>query len=390
MTLPPVVDVVEAALREGVAPAVASTVLVGGAVVHAAASGDAQRTPTRRALADGDLFDLASVTKPYVGSVVARLVDRGVLDLDDAVSRWLPGFRSGGKEAVTVRHLLAHASGLPAWRPLFERAGADPVARTAFAAPARRPGPAALVAAFRRGRELAEEAVSAEPLEAAPGTRAAYSDLGFIALGLVVERICGVPLDAAVEAEVTAPLSLRTTTFLPGLDPARAAARRAGRTFVPTRRSAARAGEVVCGTADDDNAWMMGGVAGHAGLFATAADVAAFGQAWLDALAGRTRWLSPTTAALFAARDATPGSERALGWDTPSREGSALGTRLGRGPRGAIGHLGFTGTSLWLDRDRELACALLTNHVHPDGSDRERIRAFRARFHDAVADARSG
>lgn len=390
MTLPPVVDVVEAGLREGVAAAVASAVRARGAIVHAGAAGLAQRTPTRRAVTEDDLFDLASVTKPYVASAVARLVERGALDLDAAVARWLPGFRGGGKEGITVRHLLAHASGLPAWRPLHERAAADPIARAAFAAPAERPGPAALVAAFRRGRELAEEAVSAEPLEAAPGTRAVYSDLGFIALGLVVERICGVPLDAAVEAEVSGPLSLQATTFLSGLEPGRAAERRAGRSFAATRRSPARGGEVLCGAVDDDNAWSMGGVAGHAGLFATAADVAAFGQAWLDALAGRTRWLSRATAALFATRDATPGSERALGWDTPSREGSAIGTRLGRGPRGAIGHLGFTGTSLWLDLDRELACALLTNHVHPDGSDRERIRAFRGRFHDAVAGALLG
>jgi CubicO group peptidase (beta-lactamase class C family) len=137
---------------------------------------------------------------------------------------------------------------------------------------------------------------------------------------------------------------------------------------------------------DDDNAFAMGGVAGHAGLFSTARDVARLGQAWLDALAGRGRWLGRATAERFAARDGTPGSGRALAWDTPSPGGS-LGARLGRGPLGAVGHLGFTGVSLWIDRDRELSCALLTNHVHPAGSDRARINAFRARFHDAVAEA---
>ncbi|HEX7489490.1 MAG TPA: serine hydrolase, partial [Anaeromyxobacteraceae bacterium] len=144
-------------------------------------------------------------------------------------------------------------------------------------------------------------------------------------------------------------------------------------------------GGVLVGEVDDDNAFAMGGVAGHAGLFSSAAEVAALGQAWLDALAGRTRWLSAATAARFATRDATPGSERALGWDTPSAQGTSLGTRLGRGPRGAVGHLGFTGCSLWLDLDRELTCALLTNHVHPDGPDKPRLKDFRARFHDAVA-----
>jgi CubicO group peptidase (beta-lactamase class C family) len=156
---------------------------------------------------------------------------------------------------------------------------------------------------------------------------------------------------------------------------------------VATRLAPERGGEVLCGEVDDDNAWAMGGVAGHAGIFATAEDVARFGRAWLDAVAGRSGWLGSAVATAFVARDATPGSERALGWDTPSPAGSAIGTRLGRGPRGAVGHLGFTGTSLWLDLDRELACALLTNHVHPGGSDRARIQSFRARFHDSVAEA---
>ncbi|HET9552599.1 MAG TPA: serine hydrolase, partial [Anaeromyxobacteraceae bacterium] len=140
---------------------------------------------------------------------------------------------------------------------------------------------------------------------------------------------------------------------------------------------------------DDDNAFAMGGIAGHAGLFSTAADVGALGQAWLDALAGRSAWLPSEVAARFAAPDATHGSSRALAWDTPERAGpSTAGTRLGRGPKGAIGHLGFTGCSLWLDRDAGLAMALLTNHVDPSGAnDRPRILALRRAFHDAVAGA---
>jgi serine-type D-Ala-D-Ala carboxypeptidase len=130
----------------------------------------------------------------------------------------------------------------------------------------------------------------------------------------------------------------------------------------------------------------MGGAAGHAGLFSTALDVAALGQAWLDALLGRPSVVPAAPAAAFARRDPTPGSTRALGWDTPSAERSSLGARLGRGKRGAIGHLGFTGTSLWIDADAELVVALLTNRVNPS-RDNEAIRAFRPRFHDAVAEA---
>ena len=204
--------------------------------------------------------------------------------------------------------------------------------------------------------------------------------LGFIALGILLERVAGVPLDAVIEAEVLRPLGLADTVFLSGLDPERAAARSAGRSFVATR--AAR-GEVLCGRVDDDNAWMMGGVAGHAGLFATADDVGRFAQAWLDALAGRSGWLAAEVAEAFLARDRTPGSGRALGWDTPSPAGSALGTRLGRGPRGAVGHLGFTGTSLWIDPARQLVVVLLTNRVHPSAAN-DKIRQLRPALHDAV------
>jgi CubicO group peptidase (beta-lactamase class C family) len=141
------------------------------------------------------------------------------------------------------------------------------------------------------------------------------------------------------------------------------------------------------GAVNDDNAWAMGGVAGHAGLFSTAEEVAALGQAWLDALDGRPSVIPADAARTFARHDATPGSDRALGWDTPGAQ-SSLGDRLGRGPRGAIGHLGYTGASLWIDLDRGLVCALLTNHTHPSGvAQRERIRGFRRRFHDAVARA---
>jgi CubicO group peptidase (beta-lactamase class C family) len=137
---------------------------------------------------------------------------------------------------------------------------------------------------------------------------------------------------------------------------------------------------------NDDNAWAMGGAAGHAGVFSTAREVAAFGQAWLDALHRRRSVVPVGAAAALARRDGTPGSTRALGWDTPSEEGSSLGTRLGRTGRGAIGHLGFTGTSLWIDVEREVVVALLTNRVNPS-RENEAIRPFRPRFHDAVAEA---
>jgi CubicO group peptidase (beta-lactamase class C family) len=288
---------------------------------------------------------------------------------------------------VTARHLLAHASGLPRWRPYFEGAAADPVAGAAFLAPERRPPFAALADAFERGKELVRAAVLAERLEAAPGTRAVYCDPGFLALGFLLEAIDGERLARLAELRVFAPLGMRDTLYLDGLDPERGWMRLLDehRGFAPTERCEHRH-EVNQGAVNDDNAWAMGGGAGHAGVFSTALDVAALGQAWLDALRGRPSIVPAAAAAEFARRDATPGTTRALGWDTRSDEGSSLGARLGRGPRGAIGHLGFTGTSLWIDPDAEVVAVLLTNRVHPS-RENERIRELRPRFHDAVAEA---
>ena len=354
-SLPRVAALLEAATGQ-VAPAASAVVRARGEIVHESSHGDAQVVPERRPLGPDERFDVASLTKVMATTTLAALlVEEGGLDLEAPAARWLP-WLEGGVRRVTVRHLLAHASGLPAWRPLHERG---------------------------RGRDAVLVAAAREPLEAPPGARVVYSDLGFIVLGAVVEAASRTRLDLLFDARVAAPLGLSRTFFLPGEDAALAARRRAGTAFAAARRTPGRG--VICGEVDDDNAWAMGGVAGHAGLFSTAADVAALGQAWLDALAGTSPLLGAVTAAAFAARQA--GQERALGWDLPSGEGSTLGRRLGRGPRGAIGHLGFTGTSLWIDRDAEVVCALLTNHVHPDGPDKPRLRAFRAAFHDAVAES---
>ncbi|HZZ85848.1 MAG TPA: serine hydrolase domain-containing protein [Anaeromyxobacteraceae bacterium] len=347
--------------REGVATALSAVVLRGGAPVHEESLGEARRLPAPRPLGEGDLFDLASLTKLFTATVAAQLVAEGRLELDAPASRWLEGF-GGDKVAVTVRHLLAHSSGLPAWKPYWQVLG-----RASSASPG------------------LEDLLAAEPLEAPPGARAVYSDLGFMALALVLERAGSAPLDRQIEGRIAAPLDLAHTFFLRAGDPA-AEARRAAHRFAATRLAPSR-GRVLDGEVDDDNAWALGGVSGHAGLFSTAREVATFGEAWRAALDGDGTLLPAATAAELARRDPTPGSGRALGWDTPSGPATTLGSRLGRGRRGAIGHLGYTGTSLWLDLDAGLVCVLLTNHCHPGGSDKARINHFRRRFHDAVAEA---
>jgi CubicO group peptidase (beta-lactamase class C family) len=378
-------EVLESARGAGVAPAWDAVVVRAGHVLHHSRGGDAELEPARRPLGPADLFDVASLTKVMATTTLAAiLVQERRLRLDEPAATAWPAFGGAGKEGVTVRHLLAHSSGLPWWHPWFERAVLDPVAGQAFLAPDVRP--ADLGDAFARGREILEEAVAHEPLEAPPGSRAAYGDPGFLALGFVVERAAGMPLDRLFAERVAGPLGLTSTLFV---GPGRLAAGIgpcAGLRFAATE-SCAHRHEVNVGTVNDDNAWAMGGVAGHAGLFSTASDVARLGQEWLEAVEGHGTLVEPGVAAEFARRDPTPGSERALGWDTPSAAGSSLGARLGRGPQGALGHLGYTGCSLWIDRDRELVCALLTNHVHPGGRNPEAILALRQAFHDAVAEA---
>ncbi len=356
--LAPVAAVLEAGRVQGIAPALAAAVAAPGRLLHLSAHGRAGPRP----LAATDRFDVASLTKVMAtGTLCARLAAEGALPLDAPAARWLPGFR-GDKAAVTLRHLLAHASGLPPWRPLHAAvpAGAAPAAAEA----------------------AVEAAIAAEPLLAPPGTRAAYSDLGFVALGIALSRLAGAPLERLCEERVLRPLGLGATSFAAGPG-GRERARREGAAFVPT--VVRETGEERLGEVHDENARALGGVAGHAGLFSTAADVAALGAAWIEALSGRSALLPAATAALFAAPDATPGSSRALAWDRPSGESPAIGSRLGRGSRGAIGHLAFTGCSLWLDLDRGLSCALLTNHC-PRVGETAVIQAFRRRFHDAVAE----
>ena len=390
-SLPAVAAALEAGLAEGLAPALSAAVLRRGLCLHASCHGTIPTSPglppgasPARPLGARDLFDIASLTKVLcTTTLAAQAVAAGALDLDAPVAGLVPGCRAAG---ATVRHLLAHTGGLPWWLPLHEAAARDPEAAVLWRPPADRPRFAALAGPFARARAAAVAALLAAPPAAPPGERATYSDPGFQVLGLALEAALGAPLPALFEARVARPLGLASTFFVDGLAPAATLARVEGRAFVPCGWSAPR-GEWLQGTVHDEAAWALGGAAGHAGLFSTALEVAALGQAWLDALDGAATVVPAPAAGWFARRDPTPGSTRALGWDTPSPQGSTLGDRLGRGPRGALGHLGFTGCSLWLDLDAGLAVALLTDHVHPGGHDRARLAAFRRRFHDAVAAA---
>jgi len=336
------------------------------------------------------VFDLASLTKPLATTAVfLSLWAEGKLEPDTALGRAFPESPLG-RAGVTVADLLAHRSGLPAFVPFFARVlAAEPRLLDADCPPAARIG---------ARRAVVEQALATTPV-GPRRTRALYSDVGFIVLGELMGVAAGVSLDTLFAERVAAPLGLtagfRRLSFphSPAGPEVAPTGTRRPREPAPGQEglwadvpdSLARPGEV-----DDDNAWAMDGVAGHSGLFGTADDVARFGQAVLDDLVGAGRIAPAALWEVALRRDmATPGSTRAFGFDTRlpgDADGSSAGRVLGTASPGAVGHLGFTGTSLWIDRARELVVALCTNRTAL-GRGETRIREFRPRFHDAVADA---
>jgi CubicO group peptidase (beta-lactamase class C family) len=318
------------------------------------------------------VFDLSSLTKPLATTLaIMVLLREGKLRLDDRVSRTVPGFAVYGKDGVTVRHLLAHCSGLAAWRPFFEEIGRiEREGRPNFMA-------------TRGARDVVYEAIHRERPEHAPGVVAVYSDLGFILLGELVELATYQTLADFVRTRLYRPLGLRQLDFVDLTRLRRQRLEPDTEAIAPTERCPWR-GRVLCGEVHDDNAWAMGGVAGHAGLFGNAADVHALLVALRACARGEP---GPFPAGLMREMWRRDGSVAdstwALGWDTPSAHGSMAGTRTS--PH-TIGHLGFTGTSLWIDLERDCHVILLTNRVHPSRRN-EGIREIRPQLHDAVFEA---
>jgi CubicO group peptidase (beta-lactamase class C family) len=272
---------------------------------------------------DESIYDLASLTK-VVGTATAAMIlyDEGRLDLEAPVSKYLPAFSGGTKDQVTVRHLLTHTSGLPAGRDLRRQASSAWEAR---------------------------QLVIGTSLTCNPGRCQVYSDLGADVLGFTIEAITGQGLDAFLDERVFTPLGMNDTHFRPEA----AMLDRIAPTEVSPPRGYALRGEV-----HDESAWALGGVAGHAGLFSTAADLSLFAQMMLNrGTLNGVRIVSDSAVARFTAR--TSGT-RALGWDTSDGDGAA-GVHMGEH---AYGHTGFTGTSIWIDPDRDLFVILLTNRVH--------------------------
>jgi CubicO group peptidase (beta-lactamase class C family) len=307
---------------------------------------------TSQAVIAETVYDLASVTKVIATTAACMILyDRGLLKLGQPLVELLPEFdgSSGQKDArrrkITLRMLLAHSSGLPAYIKLFQTA--------------------------HNKDELLQQALRVQ-LTADPGTRAEYSDIGFILLGQALEKLSGEPLDQFCQREIFAKLKLAHTCFNPPADKKP--------TIPPTEDDRTFRHRLIQGEVNDENAFVMGGVAAHAGCFATAFDVSVFAQCLLE---GGTPLVKRETLEIFTRRQDTPtGTSRALGWDTPSQpsqSGKYFSSR-------SYGHLGYTGTSLWIDPDRQLSVTLLTNRTWPDRGSQS-IKQIRPVFHNAVIEA---
>jgi CubicO group peptidase (beta-lactamase class C family) len=299
------------------------------------------------------LFDLASITKTVATTTAAMILyERGLLELEAPVVGVVPEFKTDStgspdprRSDITFRMLLAHSSGLPAYEKLFLKA---------------------------HSRDALLQAAFTTPLSADPGTRAEYSDIGFILLTAALERLAGESLDVFCQREVFGPLAMINTIFNPAPD--------TRSKIPPTADDRTFRNRIIQGEVQDENASVLGGVAGHAGLFSTAENLARFAHVLLHD--GRPI-LRPETVALFTRREpAPPGTSRAMGWDTPSSP-SQSGKYFGAH---SFGHLGYTGTSLWIDPDRRLSTILLTNRTWPDCAN-QAIKQVRPRFHDAVIEA---
>lgn len=347
---------IDAVMREavgrGVFPSAALLAARGETVLHQGFYGEAQA---------GTLFDIASLTKPVATTTLMMLAVReGRLALADPLAERLAAITQPAHRRITLGHLLSHTAGLPPWRPYHRE-----IPQAMIGTPA------------AKGHILS--AILQEPLSTPSGKLCEYSDLGFILLGFVLEQTYRQPLDHLFEEKIARPLGLQNTFFVPLSEKEKFH----GRRFAPTEDCPWR-GKVVRGEVHDPVAYCLGGVAGHAGLFSTCADIHLFATALLAAFRGDSGWLKPETVRAFLDPPESPSSTGhgtfLYGWNTPSFSGSSAGRRF---PPRSIGHLGYTGCTVWIDLDKAFSVILLSNRIHPSDSN-IRIRSFRPRLHNLL------
>jgi CubicO group peptidase (beta-lactamase class C family) len=360
------------AVDKGAIPGATLVVRAGGDIAYEGAFGFRAIVPDRSPMRLETVFDLSSLTKPLATTIAVMMLTREAkMRLDDRLTRFFHNFGVHGKGHVTFRHLLAHSSGLAAWRPFYQQiAGVERSGKVNFMA-------------SRGAKEFVYEEIHREKPEAPTATKMIYSDLNLMLLGEAVEQVTGVGLNRFCRDKVFRPLGLRATDFI---DISLVRTRRlepvpemfASTAVCPLRK------RLLVGEVDDENAYAMGGVSGHAGLFAPVKEVDRIVAELLASYQGLSDFVPQKIVQQFWTRDtAVRGSTWALGWDSPSPEYSSSGHRFSAA---AVGHLGFTGTSIWIEPARGIAISLLTNRVHPR-RDNQAIRDFRPKIHDLIMEA---
>jgi CubicO group peptidase (beta-lactamase class C family) len=362
---PQISNLLQERIKAGDFPSAVYLVVDRGQAVYADALGSAVIEPQKIQASCNTIYDLASLTKPLVtGLLCARRIEAGELTLDSSVAHYLPEFDRADKQAITVRELLTHCSGLPAWRPLYILAEGE--------------------------RDRAAGAIASLDLEHPPGTAVIYSDLGFIALGLLLERLTGKRLADLARNEIFQPLALKHTFFNPEMAMQTGiAACETGNAYERATCDETGAGEysnwrqnLIWGEVHDGNAYFLGGAAGHAGLFSTAEETLLLANQFI---AGRSQMLRPETCKMFRTNMTEGlGEARSAGWQLAATKESTAGADL---PSDSFGHTGFTGTSCWIDPTHERVFILLTNRTHAHTLPFMNINSVRRRFHSLAVEA---
>jgi CubicO group peptidase (beta-lactamase class C family) len=388
-------EVLQKAFGDGVFPGAVALVAQRGKVLFFEHVGDRSLVPMRAPMKSDTIFDLASLTKIFATApAVMKLVDQGRIALEDPVAKLIRSVNLGEKKDLTLRLLLTHSAGLIDWKPFYERLREQPL---------------------KERRRLLREWIIEEPFAYEPAKGSLYSDLGFMLLEWVIEERTGETLPEFVEEHFYGPLGLKRTMFVPidgKKNPPRPPFTKGGsgnemegegdlldsrfrgndmqtRDYAKEEFAATEAcpwrKRVLQGEVHDDNAWTLGGYSGHAGLFSTAEDIYLIANMLREHYLGeRKDFFKPATVREFFRRqDIVKGSDWALGWDTRALEGSSAGRSFSRD---SVGHTGFTGTSIWMDLQKDVIAVLLSNRVHPK-RDNDKIKQFRPVFHDAVMEA---
>lgn len=349
-----------------VAPGMSCLVSRGGDVLYRKSFGCRSIVPEVTALSPEMVFDVASLTKALVTTTLAmKLVEKGRLDIDKPVAHYIQSFSNLGKGKILVRDLLNHSAGFPDHRKFYLEL--EKVSKSSRAGILKTTG----------ARDFVYKEIYRSELSYPPRSQSIYSDIGFIVLGGLLELLWhSENLEKVAQKEIFSKLGLRATGFVDLTKKQEPVAEM----IVPSVACPWRK-QLICGEVNDENCWAMGGVAGHAGMFSTLDDLFTLSQELLDCFYGRGKLVSQSVIQDFwKLDDSVPDSTWALGWDTPTEGKSSSGRFFAKG---SVGHLGYTGCSLWIDPSQELIVTLLSNRLHPRG-DNKKIKEFRPYFHDLV------